>query len=234
MSSKNVVFDAINDRLGDLLRAHNVNAALLGNTWIETAEREYTYLSLAGKYTPFVECMEKLFYRILWMADIPEPRQFATHEDIKYMINGYQHLTMRPGAVECIAKLRDAGFTVWALTAADLASVAGIFQQAGVELPSENLISCDTNGVGKPDPLAYKPLFDQLSQQGRPWFAAAHAWDVTGARKAGFRTAYSSVLEKEAIPDLFGEMEVTADALPEMAEKIIAQNKVHLYQLSWR
>ncbi|OJJ01876.1 hypothetical protein ASPVEDRAFT_131291 [Aspergillus versicolor CBS 583.65] len=234
--NKNVVFDVVgtlvsydtlvstmDSRLGDRLRAEGVKPSLLANTWIEVAEREYTYLSISGKYVPFVKCMSQLFFRVLWLADIPNPRQFATEEDVKAMMDAYNNLTMRPDAAECINRLRQADFTVWALTAADLDGVAGLFAKAGVEMPKENLLSCDLYGVGKPDPLAYEPLLKQLAQYGtKPWFAAAHCWDVSAAQRKGFRGAYSLVLEKDKLPELFGDIEVTADTLLEMADGIIA------------
>lgn len=53
-------------------------------------------------------------------------------------------------------------------------------------MPAENLKSCDSSKIGKPDPAAYKPLLEQLSQGGKqPWFAAAHMWDVSAARRTG-------------------------------------------------
>lgn len=48
-------------------------------------------------------------------------------------------------------------------------------------------------------------------------------WDVSAAKRAGFRGAYCTVWEKEACSELFGgEMEVMADTLEEMADGIIA------------
>lgn len=68
-----------------------------------------------------------------------------------------------------------------------LERVGGYFRQAGVELAAENLLSCDSSGVGKPDPEAYWPLLERLSrEQGKPWFAAAHMWDAGAARQTGF------------------------------------------------
>lgn len=37
-----------------------------------------------------------------------------------------------------------------------------------------------------------------------------------------FRTAYCTVWEKEPLPELFGEMDVVADTLAEMAGKVVA------------
>lgn len=39
--------------------------------------------------------------------------------------------------------------------------------------------------------------------------------------RSRYKTAYSLVWEKEALPQLFGEMDVTAQTLPEMADGII-------------
>ena len=69
----------------------------------------------------------------------------------------------------------------------DLKRVGAYFKNAGVELPAEHLMSCDTAGVGKPDPAAYKPVFEALSKDGsQPWFAAAHCkfhWVDFGGRR---------------------------------------------------
>ncbi|KAL5335906.1 FAD dependent oxidoreductase-domain-containing protein [Aspergillus crustosus] len=223
MSSKNVVFDVvgtligydnlfagIDSQLGPRLRAEGIKPSLLGYTWIEVAEREYTYLSLSGNYKPFATVFRALFYRMLWMAGITEPREFATEEDLAAIMEEYAGLQLRPGAGECVQKLRDAGFTVWCLTAGDIKRVGGYFAREGVEMPKENLLSCDDTGVGKPDPAAYKPLLEQLiSENGGkvPWFAAGHMWDVSAARRAGFKGAYSSIWEKEPLTELFGEMD---------------------------
>ncbi|CZT19123.1 related to 2-haloalkanoic acid dehalogenase [Ramularia collo-cygni] len=236
-SSKNVVFDvvgtlvgyaelfdAIDARLGDRLRAEGIKPSLLGYCWIEVAEREYTYLSMSGLYRGYAEVFTAIFWRMLYKAGIEEPRKFADAEDLAFIMEGFKKMGLRPGAKECISKLRDAGFTVWAFTMEDLGRVGTCFASGGVDMPAENLLSCDTSAIGKPDPEAYKPLLKQLSTPGKqaPWFAAGHMWDVSAARRNGFRGAYCSVWEQEPLTDLFGEMDVLSDTLPEMADKIIA------------
>lgn len=186
--SYDAVFDAVDARLGDRLRVRGIQPRLFVCLWMETTEREYTYLSMSGKYVAFSEVFNKVFWRILWMGGIQEPRTFASQEDLHSIIAAHQKLQMRPGAVECVKKLRQAGFTVWALTAGDLKRVGGYFAQAGVDLPAENLLSCDSSGFGKPDPAAYRPLLDKLVKENdgkKPWFAAAHMWDVSAARRTG-------------------------------------------------
>lgn len=128
---------------------------------------------------------------MLYQAGIADPASVGTDEGLAYIMQEYANLDLRPGALECVQKLRDAGFTVWALTAGDLNRVGAYLRNAGVEMPSENLLSCDTAGVGKPDPGAYRPLLERLRTEGgeKPWFAAAHMWDVSAARRTGFKGA---------------------------------------------
>ena len=127
-----------------------------------------------------------LFYRALRYADVPEPHRLANTEEVEHLVESYQRLTPRSGAAECISKLRDAGFTVWAFTAGDRERVEGYFAQAGIDLPAENLISCHSLPKSKPYPDAYRPLYEELSKGGsKPWFAAAHMWDVSTARTVG-------------------------------------------------
>jgi len=59
-------FDAIDERLGDKLRAEGIKPRLFGFAWMEAAEREYTYLSISGRYISFFDVFRPLFYRMLW------------------------------------------------------------------------------------------------------------------------------------------------------------------------
>lgn len=106
------IFEAIETRLGDRLRAEGIKPTLLGYTWLEAGEREYTYLSMSNRYVPFATVFRKIFFRMLWMAGIKAPRVFASEEDLEYIMAQYLLCEMRPGAKECVAKLREAGFKV--------------------------------------------------------------------------------------------------------------------------
>jgi len=216
-------FTAIDQRLGSKLKAEGIKPQLLGFAWMEAAEREYTYLSISGRYVIFQDVFQALFYRMLWMAGIEEPRKFATDEDNEYIMEQYTKLQPRPGLKECFAKLRAAGFTVKALTAGDLMRVGGYFKQSGIDLPADDLVSCDTIGVAKPAPGAYTPLLEKLGKSDSTWFAAAHMWDVSAAKRAGFRGAYCTIWEKEPCSEIFGvEMDVVTNTLEELADGIIA------------
>ncbi|KAF4342110.1 HAD protein [Fusarium beomiforme] len=215
------LIEAVENQLGEKLRAENVKPSLLVNLWIEAAEREYTYLSMTNRYVAFDKLFSSLFYRMLWLSGIEEPRSFATEEDIEKITDGYRSLDPRPDLKECFDKLRAARFTVRGLTAGDFDRVLGYFNKAGIEFPREHLISCDSFGVGKPDLKAYASTFEELKGAKELWFSACHMWDVSAAKVVGFKSAYCSVLENEACVDIFGEMDVMSDSLSEMADKII-------------
>jgi 2-haloacid dehalogenase len=234
-SSKNIVFDivgtlvshehfyaVIDQRLGLALKTHNISAQLFGFAWLESAEREYTFLSLSGKYVPFAQVFEAIFFRVLHFAGVPEPRSLASEEDVKYFIQEYKKCEVRPGAKECIEKLKAAGWTVWAFTSGDRKRVMGYFEKGSISIDGDHIVTCDEVGVGKPETKAYERLKEKIGVKDDLWFAAAHGWDVSAAGRAGFKTAYCLVLEKEPLEDVFGKMDVVAETLPELADKVAA------------
>ncbi|KAJ4990882.1 haloacid dehalogenase-like hydrolase [Stagonosporopsis vannaccii] len=236
MSSKHIVFDivgtlvshehfydVISTRLGPALAPHNVSGRLLGYAWLETAEREYTYLSLSGRYVPFAQVFQALFFRVLHFAGVPEPRSVATEADVEYFIQEYRNCVVRPGAKQCVDRLKEGGWTVWAFTSGDRDRVRGYFEKGGVSIDNEHVVTCDDVGAGKPELKAYERVKERIGAgDGEPlWFAAAHGWDVSAAGMAGFKTAYCTILEKESLENIFGKTDVTADTLPALASKIM-------------
>lgn len=233
---KHVVFDVVGtcvsfdafynciDRvIGDRLRAHSITAQAFGYSWMTAAELEFTFLSISERYRPYKGVLQALFFRTLYMAGVQSPRAFATDAERDQCVQGYSELELRPGTNECFAVLRNAGFTVWCLTTGDTTRVHGYFERAGVEMPLENFISCDSLGVAKPALAAYRPAFARFAPEDAKWFAAAHMWDVSAAVKVGFRGAYCTIYEQDPCEDIFDEkMEVVADTLADMAESIVA------------
>ncbi|CAK1367226.1 unnamed protein product [Cercospora beticola] len=235
MPTKNVVFDIvgtlvsfdafyarIDEVIGDKLRSKGISPQLFGFSWQTSAEVDFTFLSISGRHTSYSELMKAVFYRTLWFAGIQNPREFATDDERDRCQEGYSLLGLREGAKECIEILRNGGFQVWCLTTADIPRVQGYFRRGGVEMPAENFVSCDTQGVAKPALAAYKPVFERFAEEDQKWFAAAHMWDVSSARLVGFKGAYCRAYEKEDCLEIFGgEMEVMADDLKQMAERIV-------------
>lgn len=235
MGKKQIVFDVvgtcvsfdayyarIDEVIGDKLRSQHLTAQCFGFSWMTAAELEFTFLSISERYRPYKDVLQAIFYRTLWMAGVVDPRALVTDAERDLCIQGYSELELRPGAKECFQILRDNGFTVWCLTTGDKKRVGGYFEKGGIDMPAENFISCDTKGLAKPALAAYKPALDQFAPDDDKWFAAAHMWDVSAATRVGFRGAYCTVYEKDACPEIYdSKMDVIADNLPEMANKIV-------------
>lgn len=118
-------FDGITAHLGPQLLAQGIKPQLFGYAWMEAAEREFTYLSISERYMTFSVVFRALFYRILWMAGIQEPRKFATDEQRYAILATYSQLEAREGVKEAFELLRNAGFIVWCLTSGDVERVRG-------------------------------------------------------------------------------------------------------------
>lgn len=178
-------YEGIDSRIGDRLRAHGLTARAFGFAWQECAEREFTFLDLSGRYKPFFPVFRPLFHRVLGQVGIPRPRELFSDEDADFCADAYKGLKARAGVQEAWQKLRDAGFTVWALTTGDKARVKGYLAGAGLECPDENFFTCDGLDVRKPVPKAYHFVLDQFKGAEQTWFAAAHMWDASGAKANG-------------------------------------------------
>lgn len=215
-------YNCINRVIGEKLLAKNITATSFGFTWMTAAELEFTFLSISERHRPYKDVLTALFFRTLFMVGVTAPRDFATDAERDACVQGYSELELRPGTKECFATLRDAGFTVWCLTTGDTKRVGGYFERAGVDMPLENLISCDGQGVAKPALAAYKPTLARFAPDDVKWFAAAHMWDVSAAVKVGFRGAYCTIYEQDPCAEIFDtQMEVMADTLPQMAKGIV-------------
>lgn len=218
--------EAIDHRIGDKLKSVGVTSSLFFYFWLAGCERDFSYLSQAKKYQPFAKIFESTFYRSLFFCGISEPDKFASEGDLKYIMEWWLKLEGRPELKEMFRLLRDYGFTIWCLTDASKERVSGYFRNSGVDMPSDNLVSCDSIGAGKPEAIVYQTIADKVPSKGSDiWFAAAHMWDSCAAKQAGFKTAWSAVHEGDPCTAIFGKPDVIATGLVDMAEKIIAKHK---------
>ena len=134
-------------------------------------------------------------------------------------------LTLRQGAKECVQMLGEACFEVWCLTTANPERVQGYFDRGGMIMPP--IISCDEKGVAKPQLAAYRSVLDKFYTDDEKWFAACHAWDVSAARVAGFKSGYCSAYEQEPCWEIYGgETDVVEETLVQLARSIV-QSSIH-------
>lgn len=98
-------------------------------------------------------------------------------------------LPAQPDAAAALAALRGAGHRPHVLTNSAAEAGRATLEQAGLEVGE--VFGCDAVGAYKPDPRPYLHALEQLgAEAGETWMVAAHWWDVTGAKRAGLRTAW--------------------------------------------
>ena len=217
-----VMIDAITHRIGDKLNKFNCNPELFFNAWGTACERDFAYLSQIGHYHPTRKILKSIFFRTLYQAGIDDPRDVASEEDLEYLCDEWLKLTCRPELPALWKMLQENGFTIWCLTDGDAERVKGYFKNSNLTMPDENIVSCDSLGIGKPTPEVYTYMLDKLPNKGKDaWFGAAHMWDCCAAKKAGFRTAWTNVYEKYPCEDIFGTPDIIAGDLLDLGQKLI-------------
>ncbi|EKD15356.1 uncharacterized protein L3040_001723 [Drepanopeziza brunnea f. sp. 'multigermtubi'] len=224
--------------LGPRLLAHNISPAHFGYTWKEAAELEFYLLLQSERGLPYPRVLAAVFARTLVMAGVPagpvRAGAFASREERDVCVRAYTDgLELRDGCREMVERLRGEGWLVWCLTSGEKGRVKGYFEKGGLVMEEERIVSCaelgERMGTGqgalyKPCLAAYRAVLGLFAEEDEKWFGAAHMWDVSAAVKAGFRGAYCSIYDQDPCAEIFDTetMDVMAETLPEMADKMIA------------
>ena len=220
-----VPIEAIRSRLGPKLSSANVDPKTLFFSWFYAAQRDFTYVSLAGSYKPIAEVLRLTFKRACCIVDIPT--EAVRDEDVDAIMKAFKAMTPREGLKQCFDGLRDAGWDVYGVTNGGVETSLSYYRNAGIELDEKHLLSCDSLKVAKPDVKVYQNAQSHLTQQGlgteedgKRWFVAAHAWDLISARKAGFKTAFLDFEEHDPVTEVFGEFDLYAGSMKELLGKM--------------
>ncbi|KAK5087116.1 hypothetical protein LTR05_004287 [Lithohypha guttulata] len=199
-----------------------IDATTLFHSWFYAAQRDFTYVSICGSYTPIAQILKQTFRRACAIVDFPDPNKHITDKDLENIMTEIKRLPPRPGLKEIFDGLRDDGWDVYAVTNGGKESSLKYFELGGVQLDGDHLLSCDDIKVAKPDMKVYENAGSWLEGRGceksQRWFVAAHSWDLIAARKAGFRTAWVAHEERDPVREVFGDFDVVAKDLRECLE----------------
>ena len=219
--------DTLSTRLGPLLSKTAVDPKTLFFAWFYAAQRDFTYASLSGSYTPIAQILKHTLRRACLTVDLPAEQ--VTDDDVAAVMKAITELPAREGLKECYDGLRDAGWDVFGVTNGAKEASLKYYSLADVELDADHLLSCDDIKVAKPDPKVYETANSRLTSRGlgtkgdgERWFVAAHSGDLIAARKAGFKTAYLTFEEHDPVTEVFGEFDLYADSMGELLEKLKA------------
>lgn len=126
-----------------------------------------------------------------------------------------RRLTPWPGAADEVAALA-ALTTVTGLTNASIDQVAEISARGGLRWHA--VLSTALVRTYKPAPAVYRLAIDLLDlDPRRALFVAAHPWDLRGAAKEGFRTAYLPRPHADG-PTADDHFDIHLDSLTQLAE----------------
>ena len=220
-----VPIKAIHDRIGDRLSTAKIDPTSLFFTWFYAAQRDFTYVSLVGAYKPIAEILKLTFRRACLVLDLSA--DVVSDDDIAAIMKAFKSMEPREGLKECFDGLREAGWDVYGVTNGGIETSLAYYHNANIELDEKHLLSCDDMRVAKPNFKVYERAQDHLTNQGlgergdgKRWFVAAHAWDLTAARAAGFKTAYLDFEEHDPVTEVFGEFDLYAGSMKDLLQKL--------------
>lgn len=142
-------------------------------------------------------------------------------DEQRRILGKLRELPPHPEVRSALERLRDAGLRLATLTNSTLEVAEAQMRNAGLRDLFEQVLSADTVQRLKPHRAAYEHAARCLGVEvGRVRLIAAHAWDVTGAQRAGCSAAFVArpgmVLDPLAPrPDIVGS------DLAEVAEQIL-------------
>ena len=136
--------------------------------------------------------------------------------DLAEIGEGLRSLPAHPDVAPGIAKLREAGHDIVALTNSPLATAEAQLRNAGLATLFDRIFSAEQVGRLKPAPEPYQQVLAAYPGK-RAVMIAAHDWDIAGAQAAGLETA---LLTRPGVHPLPGSPAptYTASTLPELAE----------------
>lgn len=142
-------------------------------------------------------------------------------EDAKAILGGIRTLPPHPEVSAGLERLRDAGFRLATLTNSVAEVAEAQISNAGLSEYFDEILSADAVERLKPAPDPYRMAAERLGVEiGDVRLVAAHAWDVTGAIRAGCRAAF--VARPGAVLDPTGETpDLIGSDLEEIATAII-------------
>jgi 2-haloacid dehalogenase len=112
-------------------------------------------------------------------------------EDATRVLQGVLTMPAHPDVPESLKRLRAAGFRMVTLTNSSPSAVKAQLQNAGLTQFFDESISVDSVRRFKPDLETYRSAAAHLgAQPAELLLVAAHPWDVFGAMKAGWQTAF--------------------------------------------
>eukprot|EP00850_Spirogloea_muscicola_P010677 SM000063S20067 [mRNA] locus=s63:674610:675816:+ [translate_table: standard] len=148
-------------------------------------------LALASTVTGQYRSYGELGGAALDMVAASRGAQRGAGERSMVVEEGMVQLPAYPEVRDSLRELKDAGFTLVALTNGAMTTVTAQLRYAGLDDCFVEVFSADDVQRLKPAPEPYHMVVEKLGvQPSDVWMVAAHAWDLMGAQAAGLHTVF--------------------------------------------
>jgi 2-haloacid dehalogenase len=218
VGTNTVVFDVI----GTLFSLESVRRrmmemgapALALDVWFSDSLRDYFAASYAGAYTPFAHVLSASMERLSDALELG-----LTEDQRGSLMGALGGLQLQPGATEAFEAISNAGWKQISLTNGSESFTRSLLEGAGVDSFFSDVLSCDEVGKSKPHPDVYE--LARRHSEGEVWMVAAHAWDLQGAARVGFKTAYVTTKETSYL-GVYPAPDLLEDDLASVATAILS------------
>jgi 2-haloacid dehalogenase len=217
-----LVFD-VNETLLDLRGMHAPFDAVFGDgslraEWFSTLLRKMFVTTIAGPYVDFVELGAAALEHVA-----TQQGRALTPAEQTTILEGMRQLPPHDDVVPALERLRAGAYRCVALSNGRPDALAEQLDHAGLTRFFERVASAEAAGRLKPAPEPYQWLAGTLDvPTNRLCMVAAHAWDTTGAQRAGCTAAFVARPGKRlsAVDPRPGIVE---DSLTAVADRLLAR-----------
>ncbi len=199
--------DAINKAIGTSTAFDQWFALLLQYSLVETITDQFQGFGEIGKAT---------------LKMVAESQKTALKEtEIDQLLALIKKLTPHEDVVPAMVKLRELGIPMVALTNGTLETAKEQLNFAKLDIYMDQIFSVESCRKYKPHPLTYESVLKEMKvDASEAMMVASHAWDITGAQRAGLQSCFIARKGKVGYP-LEARPVISVNNLMEAVPKII-------------
>jgi 2-haloacid dehalogenase len=219
-----IAFD-VNETLLDLRALDPLFQELLGDAalrpaWFAQMLQLAFVGTITGSYVDFTTAQ----HAALRMLAARLGRDLAA-DGAEQIVGAMRRLPVHPDVPPALARLRDAGYSLTALTNSPRDVAEAQLTNAGIRGAFDQVLSADHVRRLKPAPEPYRLVAAQFATRlADVRLIAAHAWDVAGALHAGCRAAFVARPGMVLYP-LGPQPDIVGADLLEVAEQILQHDR---------
>lgn len=222
LAKPKVIFFDVNETLLDLNNvSKSIATALDGREdlvpyWFTTMLHYSLVANVTGQYNSFVEIGIASLEMIAKQKNIALTSQQARTA----VLTPFRDLAPHKDVVEGLKQLRALGYTLITLTNSSDAGIAAQLKNANLAQYFDGSLTVQNLATFKPDLKVYHWAQQQMNIAPQDaMLIAAHAWDIAGAEKAGWKTGFIMRPGKALYP-LFGVPDIIGRDLIELVEQL--------------